>query len=490
MTTHTTRHNLMRGMRKERGAIDLASILVGVLVMGVLGAVIAASVFVVIPWSQDAAAKASLDGVKTAQSVSQVKDGKFQNWAGLTASKLMTGPATNVDAVVNAAGDCYISAAKSGSGTTFYKNSRDNTVLDDKAGPPDTNWCVNSTRALADPSVNLAVNPAFAPNGAQVTARTNLSPTGSFEASTAGWTPDTASPTLTASATVARSGSQSLKAVSTAVSTDNAFALTTGSLPAGTYTLSYYVYSIAARTAYFDWTSSPGPSYVGTPTVVVPANTWTRVSGRLTTSAAQTFTIYMHNTGGPNASGQIVYADDVLLERALSVNPYFDGASGAGYSWTGAPHVSTSVYSAPTSTGFVAEPGVALYSIGGAARAVNATTSLASVQLPNTVVPDTVYTVLIRARSYNGGVIKIIGLDTQPTIPLTTSYEWYRYTDTSNTVTALYLETLGGEGAGWDATNVMVVAGAYTGPYFDGASANGSWNGAANASTSTGWIRR
>ena len=77
MTTHTTRHNLMRGMRKERGAIDLASILVGVLVMGVLGAVIAASVFVVIPWSQDAAAKASLDGVKTAQSVSQVKDGKF-----------------------------------------------------------------------------------------------------------------------------------------------------------------------------------------------------------------------------------------------------------------------------------------------------------------------------------------------------------------------------------------------------------------------------
>jgi hypothetical protein len=43
-----------------QGAIDLASIMTGVLVVGIIGAVIAATVFAVIPWSQDSAAKGDL----------------------------------------------------------------------------------------------------------------------------------------------------------------------------------------------------------------------------------------------------------------------------------------------------------------------------------------------------------------------------------------------------------------------------------------------
>lgn len=51
----------------EAGAIDLASIMVGVLVIGLIGGVIAATVFAVIPWAQDAAAKHQLESIHTAE---------------------------------------------------------------------------------------------------------------------------------------------------------------------------------------------------------------------------------------------------------------------------------------------------------------------------------------------------------------------------------------------------------------------------------------
>jgi len=52
----------------EDGAIDLASIMVGIIVIGLIGGVIAATVFAVIPWAQDNAAKQQLDSVASAQS--------------------------------------------------------------------------------------------------------------------------------------------------------------------------------------------------------------------------------------------------------------------------------------------------------------------------------------------------------------------------------------------------------------------------------------
>lgn len=52
-----------------KGAIDLASIMVGVLVLGILGGIVGATVFAVIPWAQDHAAKAQLDAVRQAENV-------------------------------------------------------------------------------------------------------------------------------------------------------------------------------------------------------------------------------------------------------------------------------------------------------------------------------------------------------------------------------------------------------------------------------------
>ena len=59
---------LRQHLRNEKGAIDLASIMVGVIVIGLIGGVISASIFTVIPWAQDNAAKQQLDSVVAAQS--------------------------------------------------------------------------------------------------------------------------------------------------------------------------------------------------------------------------------------------------------------------------------------------------------------------------------------------------------------------------------------------------------------------------------------
>jgi surface protein len=53
--------------KDENGAIDLASIMVGVLVIGLIGGVIASTVFAVIPWAQDNAAKQQLDSIVQAE---------------------------------------------------------------------------------------------------------------------------------------------------------------------------------------------------------------------------------------------------------------------------------------------------------------------------------------------------------------------------------------------------------------------------------------
>lgn len=53
--------------RNENGAIDLSSIMVGIIVIGLIGGIIAATVFVVIPWTQDNAAKQQLDSIVQAE---------------------------------------------------------------------------------------------------------------------------------------------------------------------------------------------------------------------------------------------------------------------------------------------------------------------------------------------------------------------------------------------------------------------------------------
>lgn len=66
--TTTLQKKVSEPMTNEHGAIDLASIMSGIIVIGLIGGVIAATVFAVVPWAQDNAAKQQLDSIATAES--------------------------------------------------------------------------------------------------------------------------------------------------------------------------------------------------------------------------------------------------------------------------------------------------------------------------------------------------------------------------------------------------------------------------------------
>jgi hypothetical protein len=147
------RNRIQVVLTSAKGAIDLASIMVGIIVIGLIAAVIAATIFMVIPWSQDKAAKDQLGSVVTAESAnagftaSAGKDAgyRFTNKQGLmnnpfgadgsTPTKLLQVPA-NVSVEVTSPGGQVIdggngvkfgtvwtAAIKSATGKIFYISS-------------------------------------------------------------------------------------------------------------------------------------------------------------------------------------------------------------------------------------------------------------------------------------------------------------------------------------------------------------------------------
>jgi alpha-tubulin suppressor-like RCC1 family protein len=139
---------LIQLWKSSKAAIDLASIMVGVIVVGLIGGIIAATVFAVIPWAQDNSAKASLDSVKQAQNVyaglSADPDNKSVSLSGATSSTVAAGSVTfaaDVDTLIKkgllsegkvksltvSAGqslECYIAAIKSDSGKVFWASDK------------------------------------------------------------------------------------------------------------------------------------------------------------------------------------------------------------------------------------------------------------------------------------------------------------------------------------------------------------------------------
>lgn len=140
------RHNIA-------GAIDLASIMVGVIVLGIIGSVIAATVFAVIPWSQDEAAKATLGSVRTAEAAFYVASNSTsygdltqlqapltfasgsgaprQPAASITAAGAPLLPASDQPLTIAANGNGWAAAATSASGNVFYASSLDTVVSTD-----------------------------------------------------------------------------------------------------------------------------------------------------------------------------------------------------------------------------------------------------------------------------------------------------------------------------------------------------------------------
>jgi hypothetical protein len=123
----------MGALKSEGGAIDLASIMVGVIVIGVIAGVIAATVFAVIPWAQDKAASQALDSVNQAESVAfaQATDagaGVYLDKAGIVKHDGANNtPGLLQDskslAIISVTGATYTAASLSSTGNIYYTTS-------------------------------------------------------------------------------------------------------------------------------------------------------------------------------------------------------------------------------------------------------------------------------------------------------------------------------------------------------------------------------
>lgn len=119
----------------ESGEVDLVSIIIGVVLVGILSVGVLAAVFGVIPWSQNNAAKQDLTAIRTAQNAAKHGETPFLDKDDFIAGGYITS-VTEVEvragqrtptgwdgadtAGLGETGSCYVAGAASGSGTLFY----------------------------------------------------------------------------------------------------------------------------------------------------------------------------------------------------------------------------------------------------------------------------------------------------------------------------------------------------------------------------------
>jgi hypothetical protein len=110
-----------------RASIDLASVMVGVIVIGVISGIISVAVFAVIPWAQDEAAKSNIQSVSIAQGVAHAQDGTFLPSQTLIANEWLESSDTVVSGTDDA-GSCYVGVARSDSNKLFFGTDVDQEI--------------------------------------------------------------------------------------------------------------------------------------------------------------------------------------------------------------------------------------------------------------------------------------------------------------------------------------------------------------------------
>jgi hypothetical protein len=168
---------IREAFRNEEGAIDLASIMVGIIVIGLIGGVIAATVFAVIPWAQDNAAKQQLDAVVTAQSAKAgLNDGKYSTDLGsfLDTDSAKIGLRSNNS-------NCYGAFVTSASGNNFYVSSAKTQPVKIAANaawpstkpadyPAGCLWPAGTDTAVSPSVQNFVINSSFETDASGVTS--------------------------------------------------------------------------------------------------------------------------------------------------------------------------------------------------------------------------------------------------------------------------------------------------------------------------------
>jgi surface protein len=120
---HIKKATSMRKLLKSaKGAIDLPSIMIGVVVIGILSGIVGATVFVAIPWSQDKAASNSLSSISAAQESYRKAYDQYTTYDKLVEKGLMKRN-PNYCSTTNGTGGTYDSASKSSTGKVYVNNA-------------------------------------------------------------------------------------------------------------------------------------------------------------------------------------------------------------------------------------------------------------------------------------------------------------------------------------------------------------------------------
>jgi hypothetical protein len=354
-------------LKSSRAAIDLASIMVGIIVIGLIGGVIAATVFAVIPWAQDNAAKQQLDSVASAESayrgLSTSKDANLQDAvssptsatdpnqvvlnstftgsAGLAVNSLLTlNTAGQYCVVATSDGKDYHAYSKSGSSKWFYITSGKTQPTEYTADAP----CVSITSSVNDTAgkpqapgtVNTIIDPGTAAvpsapstgtgstpgSGTGTTSPSTPTPTPTviktytFEDGVDSWRSPTTKASVDTLSTFKHTGSKALRVYTS--DTNPAYVPSAGVYPnvsSGNFTM------VAGQkyrvTAWLYQTTSMNP-YIqvngAKSDIVTTNNSWVQVSLDFTAISNQDINAYV-TSAGTNQYNRSFSIDDVVLSQ-------------------------------------------------------------------------------------------------------------------------------------------------------------------------------
>jgi hypothetical protein len=365
---------------------------------------------------------------------------------------------------------------------------------------------------------NYATNPNMRTTLSTVATRTNLStnPRGQVDTTTGSIAGGVTDNTLTTGATAGPTGGPSYVWTTSATVGTRTLALGIGAVAAGDPSAVSAMIKAPAGTSmtigtrFYDAANAVISTVSG---VVTADGTWTRYSSVGTVPALATKVgIYL----SVSAVSTTLYITNILIERAALLSYFFDGISLATadytYGFTGATGITSSVQTGLTlaSTSQAStqstmsrasgDSNSRAYSGSYFSRSIIVGTGAIGITWNMTagIALSTPHTLLMRVRPSRNMNVTPRLMNVQGSTVSLPANVWTEIRQTintpaaSNTTTGLLLPSNSGAMVGdyVDVDTIAVIPGAYTGPYFDGASrfTDGrtvTWTGVADASTST-----
>ncbi|WP_157497263.1 hypothetical protein [Leifsonia sp. Leaf264] len=350
----------MATVRRTRAAIDLASIMVGVLVIAIVAGALSVTTFGVIPWAQNEAAKAYLTEVSDAESAAKLPNPTIQQSGRYLPNDLLATAGflderAGATVATDLGGTCFAAVAKSDSGPVYWVSDRSPKPL---LYLGDHDPCTDLSAMVAAVGgaqgltsvTNLLTNPSWeAVTPGTALLRSNLTQSPAVQ-SVAGWSVSAAGGAAQGSAggkigpagasykgtVAATSGSASIAIAATAPG---------GFIPAASYTASIYgtVTWNAVTFASISWFDASG-TLIGTTSGSASAQTAgavarRSVAGVAPTNAATATVQFVTDSSAPPKVGDTASASAALFERTTSLRTYFDGSTvdtnGWAFAWDG-----------------------------------------------------------------------------------------------------------------------------------------------------------